>query len=118
MTTSPATCASCRRQAQAKQIIQQRAQHGSAVTPGQPSRSELILSAAADLAQPFGREQLVVHVWNRFPKAFGLKGYQDSYPDANLVLSYLYGARGLVSRGLLRAAGVGFFEVVVPEDVP
>lgn len=70
---------------------------------------EKILLAAHQLEEagqsPFSCEALVVAAWQKFPRAFGLKGYSDQYPDANRVISYLCGPRGLPQRGLLAKMG-------------
>src|SRR5216684_8902263 len=64
---------------------------------------EKILLAAFQLEEqgqsPFSAEALIVASWQRFPKAFGLKGYGDHYPDSNRVLSSIMGERGLAKRG-------------------
>jgi hypothetical protein len=70
---------------------------------------EKILLAAYQLEEqgqsPFSAEALVVASWQKFPKAFGLKGYTDQYPDSNKVLSCIMGERGLARRGWLAKMG-------------
>lgn len=70
---------------------------------------EKILLAAFQLEEqgqsPFSAEALIVASWQRFPKAFGLKGYGDHYPDSNRVLSSIMGERGLAKRGWLAKMG-------------
>jgi hypothetical protein len=70
---------------------------------------EKILLAAYFLEEqgqsPFSAEALIVAAWQKFPKAFGLKGYADQYPDSNKVLSCIMGERGLARRGWLVKMG-------------
>jgi hypothetical protein len=70
---------------------------------------EKILLAAHQLEEqgqsPFSAEALVVASWQKFPRAFGLKGYTDHYPDSNKVLSSVMGERGLTRRGWLAKMG-------------
>jgi hypothetical protein len=70
---------------------------------------EKILLAAFQLEEqgqsPFSAEALIVAAWQKFPKAFGLKGYADQYPDSNKVLSCIMGERGLARRGWLVKMG-------------
>lgn len=70
---------------------------------------EKILLAAESLDQvgqsPFSAEALIVASWKKFPKTFGLKGYAESYPDSNKILSSLMGEKGLAKRGWLVKMG-------------
>jgi hypothetical protein len=70
---------------------------------------EKILLAALDLEEqgqsPFSAEALIVAAWQKFPQAFGLKGYAELYPDSNKVLSSIMGVRGLAGRGWLAKVG-------------
>ena len=70
---------------------------------------EMILLAAWDLEQqgqsPFSAEALIVTAWQKFPRAFGLKGYADQYPDSNKVLASIMGTKGLTRRALLVKMG-------------
>jgi hypothetical protein len=70
---------------------------------------EKILLAAHELEEqgqsPFSAESLIVASWQKFPKAFGLKGYADQYPDSNKVLSCIMGERGLARKGWLAKMG-------------
>jgi hypothetical protein len=70
---------------------------------------EMILLAASDLEQqgqsPFSAEALIVTSWQKFPRAFGLKGYADQYPDSNKVLASIMGTKGLTRRSLLVKMG-------------
>src|SRR5215813_10682532 len=70
---------------------------------------EKILLAAESLDKegqsPFSAEALIVASWQKFPRAFGLKGYADQYPDSNKVLASIMGERGLARRGWLSKVG-------------
>ncbi len=70
---------------------------------------EKILLAAFHLEEsgqsPFSAEALIVAAWQKFPRAFGLKGYTDHYPDSNKVLSSIMGEKGLARRGWLAKMG-------------
>jgi hypothetical protein len=71
--------------------------------------SEKILLAAWELEEkgqsPFSAEALIVASWQKFPRAFGLKGYSDQYPDSNKVLASIMGEKGLARRGWLMKMG-------------
>ncbi len=70
---------------------------------------EKILLAAAALEEagqsPVSAEALIVAAWKRHPRTFGLKGYEDHYPDSNKVLSGIMGEKGLPKRGWLAKVG-------------
>ncbi len=70
---------------------------------------EMILLAAWDLESegksPFGAEALVVASWRKFPRAFGLKGFAEQYPDSNKVLASIMGSKGLARRAWLVKMG-------------
>jgi hypothetical protein len=70
---------------------------------------EKILLAAQQLDQqgqsPFSAEALIVAAWQQFPRAFGLKGYADQYPDSNKILTSIMGEKGLARRGWLVKMG-------------
>lgn len=59
----------------------------------------------------FSAEDLVVKAWREYPETFGLKGYADSYPDSNKVLSSVMGAKGLISHGYLVKKGKKLYAV-------
>jgi hypothetical protein len=71
--------------------------------------SEMILLAAHKLEEqgqsPFSAEDLIVAAWKEYPRAFGLKGYTDQFPDSNRVLSSIMGERGLTRKGWLAKMG-------------
>jgi hypothetical protein len=70
---------------------------------------EKILLAAHALEEqgqtPFSAEALIVSAWQKYPKTFGLKGYEEQYPDSNKVLSGIMGVKGLPHRGWLAKVG-------------
>src|SRR5262245_55137151 len=69
----------------------------------------MILLAAWELEEqgksPFSAEALVVASWTKFPRAFGLKGFADQYPDSNKVLASIMGQKGLARRAWLVKMG-------------
>ncbi len=71
--------------------------------------SEKILLAAFSLDKKgqtsFTAEDLVVTSWKQFAGTFGLRGYEDKFPDSNKVLSSIMGERGLARRGWLMKTG-------------
>jgi hypothetical protein len=71
--------------------------------------SEMILLAAKKLQEqgqvPFSAEDLIVASWRENPKAFGLKGYAEQFPDSNRVLASIMGERGLARKGWLVKMG-------------
>jgi hypothetical protein len=70
---------------------------------------EKILLAAFQLEEqgqsPFSAEALIVAAWQKYPRTFGLKGYDDQYPDSNKVLASIMGEKGLARRGWLIKMG-------------
>jgi hypothetical protein len=70
---------------------------------------EKILLAAAQLdaagQATFSAEALIVAAWQQYPHAFGLKGYEEQFPDSNKVLWGIMGEKGLPRRGLLAKVG-------------
>jgi hypothetical protein len=70
---------------------------------------EKILLAAFQLEEqghsPFSAEALVVAAWQKYPRTFGLKGYDEQYPDSNKVLASIMGEKGLAKRGWLVKMG-------------
>src|SRR6266852_1917363 len=70
---------------------------------------EKILLAASELEDkgesPFSAEALIVASWQKFPRAFGLKGFSDQYPDSNKILASIMGEKGLARRGWLVKMG-------------
>lgn len=70
---------------------------------------EKILLAGFQLEEqgqsPFSAEALIVVSWQKFPRTFGLKGYDEQYPDSNKVLASIMGEKGLARRGWLLKMG-------------
>jgi DNA-binding PadR family transcriptional regulator len=70
---------------------------------------EKLLLAASHLEEagqtPFSAEALVVSAWQKYPRTFGLKGYEDKYPDSNRVLAQIMGEKGLPNRGWMVKVG-------------
>jgi hypothetical protein len=70
---------------------------------------EKILLAAFQLEEegqsPFSAEALIVSAWQKYPRTFGLKGYDEQYPDSNKVLASIMGEKGLARRGWLVKMG-------------
>lgn len=70
---------------------------------------EKILLAAAQLEEqgqtPFTAEALIVTSWEKYPRTFGLKGFEEKHPDSNKVLASIMGEKGLARRGWLNKAG-------------
>src|SRR5262249_4041870 len=70
---------------------------------------EKILLAAASLEElgqsPFSAEALIVSAWQKYPRTFGLKGYEEQFPDSNKVLAGIMGEKGLPRRGWMVQVG-------------
>ena len=71
---------------------------------------------AADLLEkqgqsPFSAESLIVTAWQQYPRTFGLKGYADTYPDSNKILSSIMGEKGLARRGWLVKMGQKLYAI-------
>ena len=46
----------------------------------------------------FSAEDLVVACWREFPDDFGLQGYEQLYPDSNMVYRYIMGQSSIVKK--------------------
>lgn len=70
---------------------------------------EKILLAAAHLENQgqatFSAEALIISAWQKYPRAFGLKGFENQYPDSNKVLAGIMGEKGLPRRGWMVKVG-------------
>ena len=70
---------------------------------------EKILLAASHLEEagqsPFSAEALIVSAWRKYPRTFGLKGFEEQYPDSNKVLAMIMGEKGLPGRGWMAKVG-------------
>src|SRR5579871_5055043 len=82
---------------------------GSVNTIAECTVPEKILLAAYQLEEqgqsPFSAEALIVAAWQKYPRTFGLKGYDEQYPDSNKVLASIMGEKGLARRGWLIKMG-------------
>jgi hypothetical protein len=71
-----------------------------------PEKILLVACQLEELGQsPFSAEALIVGAWQKYPRTFGLKGYEEKYPDSNKVLSGIMGEKGLPKRGWLTKVG-------------
>jgi hypothetical protein len=70
---------------------------------------EKILIAASNLEDagqaPFSAEALIVSAWRKYPRTFGLKGFEEQFPDSNKVLAGIMGEKGLPNRGWMVKVG-------------
>ena len=69
--------------------------------------NEKILIAAFDLQSKelkntFSAEQLLIAVWKQDKGAFGLRNFEQDYPDSNKLYTKIDGQDGLVRKGLLK----------------
>ena len=69
--------------------------------------TEKVLLAAfalqkSDIKKRFTAEDLLVEVWKQDQGAFGLRNYEQKYPDSNKLFTKLDGKDGLVRKGLLK----------------
>ncbi len=76
---------------------------------------EKILLAASHLEDsgqtPFSAEALIVSAWRSYPATFGLKGFEEQYPDSNKVLSGIMGEKGLPNRGWMAKVGMKMYSL-------
>lgn len=61
--------------------------------------------------RPMTIEALTVESWKLDKGRFGLKGFVDLYPNANVVYAALMGSRGMVHNGWLKHAGPKLYEL-------
>jgi hypothetical protein len=78
--------------------------------PSEISLSDKVLLAArecsdGDLKKSFTAEALLVAAWEADKHAFGLRGFEERFPDSNKLYTKIDGKGGLVAKGLLRAEG-------------
>jgi len=69
--------------------------------------NEKVLLAAfalqkSDIKKKFTAEDLLVEVWKQDKGAFGLRNYEQKYPDSNKLFTKIDGKDGLVRKGLLK----------------
>jgi hypothetical protein len=95
-----------------------------------PEKLLLAASHLEDAGQtPFSAEALIVSAWQKFPRTFGLKGFEEKYPDSNRVLAHIMGEKGLPNRGWMVKVGQKLYtltrdgrqvvrKLIQGEDVP
>jgi hypothetical protein len=71
-------------------------------------KQQVLLAAfecsGGDSKKTFTAEELIVHAWKKDKRAWGLRGFEDQYPDANKIVKELdahAGKQGIVGQGLL-----------------
>jgi hypothetical protein len=67
--------------------------------------------AGGDTTRDFTGEDILVQAWKEDKLAWGLRGYEQSYPDSNKLYTKLDGKDGLVDRGLLRNVGPRTYQI-------
>lgn len=78
-------------------------------TPTVPLRRRVLLALAElDRGEPVAVEALAVGCWERWPEAFGLRGYQHLHPDAAAVRAK---AADLVAQGCIERPCEGFVRI-------
>ncbi len=58
--------------------------------------------SGGDTSQRFTAEELLVKAWKIDKRAFGLRGFEQEYPDSNILYTKLMGKSGLVRTGFLK----------------
>ena len=80
--------------------------------------ADKLLVAAYGIAEgkegPLSAEDIVVAAWQRFPRAFGLRGYNDKqgfplYPDSNRIYMELMGPKPIRKKGYLKKVGTKLY---------
>src|SRR5438093_466934 len=74
------------------------------------TNAEKVLLAAlvlcnGDLERSFTAEELAVAAWERDKTSFGLRSYEDKYPDSNKLFKSIDSKGGLVAKGLIIKIG-------------
>lgn len=92
--------------------------HALNTSPKKLSRRESVYRAACEAAsEQLGgdglvtSEEIVLAAWRRYPKYFGLRGYEETHPDSHRVLCYLMGKKGLVGIGKIRKVGAALYRI-------
>jgi hypothetical protein len=75
-----------------------------------PTNSEKVLMTAmrlcaGDSGRHFTAEELAVAAWLDDKSTFGLRGYEDTYPDSNKLFKSIDSKGGLVAKGLIAKVG-------------
>ncbi len=78
-------------------------------------RDKVLLAALrccdGNTEQPFTAEQLIVTAWEMDRSAFGLRGFEDKFPDSNKLYTNTDGKDGLVAKGYFVKAGERMFRL-------
>jgi len=74
------------------------------------TQNDIILLAALELSEgdtsrKFTAEELLVKSWELKKHTFGLRGFEEKYPDSNMLYTKLMGKSGLVRAGYLKKVG-------------
>lgn len=74
------------------------------------TQNEIVLLAAFSLSngnvhQEFTAEKLLIEAWKIDRQTFGLRGYEEEFPDSNILYTKLMGKLGLVRMGYLKKIG-------------
>ncbi len=74
------------------------------------TQNDMILLAAlelceGDISKRFTAEELLIKSWQLNKHTFGLRGFEDKYPDSNVLYTKLMGKSGLVRTGYLKKVG-------------
>lgn len=77
------------------------------------SQKNMLMAAALGASEAgtstFTAEELTVGAWVRNHETFGLRGFEDRYPDHHKVYTHLCGKKGLVAEGLLAKDGHRYY---------
>ena len=65
-------------------------------------QQQILLVANEIPKESFSSEELILACWKKYPRTFGLKGYEKQYPDSNSVSSSIMGKKGLYTTGLFK----------------
>jgi len=74
------------------------------------TQNDIVLLAALSLSNgdthhEFTAEKLLIKAWGIDKHTFGLRGYEEEYPDSNILYTKLMGKSGLVRIGYLKKIG-------------
>jgi hypothetical protein len=105
-----AECQPCHREGAIRDAAQRRRE---AIHDGHPADAkpvdpvslplhQVVLLAAGQLGEEFGRTALVVAAWKLDPQRLGLEGLETHMADSKHVLQWLYGPLGLLTRGFMQ----------------
>ena len=85
--------------------------NGNGKAPGERSSWQALASAVKTIDNPlsFTFADLVVHAWLKNTHLFGMDGFKNDYPCSRKVAVLLYGANGLLAKGILSRNRDGSF---------